>query len=110
MTDATESTYLARNRRLCMPPILWTTVEGVEFYADDADERDGKIVPFSWGCIGREVRVMTHLKRFTLCDDRGRFLKWEHRHLGESKRRVRTFRSMEDAAKHLLRFKVMDCA
>ena len=101
-------TYQPRNRRLCMPPVVAFEIHGATFYVDDADERDGDIVPHAWGREGGVVRVVTYYGRFTLCDDRGRFLK-RPAYRGESKRRVRTFRSAIIAAEHAVLYAVESC-
>ena len=104
-----EAQYFPRNRRLCLPLIRWTSVDGVEIYADDADIIRGKIEAIAWGMAGSAIRIVTHAGRFTLCDERGRFLKHAECRSGEGRRRVRTFGTLEKAARHLIRSKVVEC-
>lgn len=93
-------TYRARNRRLCDPPIPAFIAGGHQWFVDDANETPaGKVEPFSWGREGTVIRVTTHhTGRFTLVDERGRFLKHARCYAGEGKRRTRTFRSKVAAA------------
>jgi len=102
--------YQPRNRRLCVPAREWTTINGTVWYVDDAEEVRGEIVPLSWGREDCPVRVTTCQRGFTLVDDRGRFLKFEQARRGEYRRRVRTFRTFEEAALYAVRHNVETCA
>lgn len=102
--------YRASNRRLCMPPIKWSQVDGHDIYADDAVEGERGVEPFAWGLIGFPVRIVRlGISRYTLCDTRGRFLRYAECRAGEGKRRVRTFATLAAAARYLVRAKVEEC-
>lgn len=103
-------TYRPRNRRLCLPPVVGFTVDGIDWYVDDAEEHRGEVVPFAWGREGSAVRVVTYgVSRFTLCDDRGRFLKRRECYRGEGKRRVQSFPSRLEAAAAQVRRGIESC-
>lgn len=103
-------TFQPRNRRLCVPAREAFTIDGTVWYVDDAEEVRGEVVPFSWGREACPVRVTTCQRGFTLVDDRGRFLKVEQARRGEYRRRVRKFRTAEQAAWYAVRHNVETCA
>lgn len=103
-------TYQPRNRRLCVPPVKAFTVDGVDWYVDDAEEHGGRLVPNSWGREGSEIRIVTNgVGRYTLCDSRGRFLKRAQAYRGEYKRRVLSFPSKIKAALAQVRRGIETC-
>lgn len=100
-------TYQPSNRRLCIPPVIAFEIDGIPFYIDDANH-DG--TPSQWGREGSIIKVTAYYHgRFTLVDDRGRFLKHPTPPRNRYTRRVRSFRSPEIAAAFAIANAVESC-
>jgi hypothetical protein len=99
--------YQPRNRNVRSQQAFSVGPDEVPFYVDDIDSRGG---PIAWGREGNPIRVVTYYGgRFTLCDDRGRYLKRERAQRGEYRRRVRTFGTAPAAALFAVENAVESC-